>query len=354
MFSELLGLFIDRLIFWTLRPARVSRSSNREELTELARLNLSAETERLVNTPAEIKPRFASKLDYQPGDRQNRFRRLTFSSPLPSGAEFNDTVRGRLYGEIKPSGRVLVYLHGWLEPSLIVPHNLAPLITESGGALLALQLPWHMSRCPAGEHSGSSFLSGDLPRSWRSFQQALAELTAVVGWIKGQGATVTTMGMSLGGLIQGLFSVYRETSPRRTVLLVPASRPAAILDFSILPSQIRTDFARQGLVGEKLNPFLNLLDLTKKTPRQSADSVLVVSGRSDQVIEVRLQRLLTNRWNCEHRSLPTGHLGPAFQLILGRQLKSKRLLAPWRRIAKFLEEQNTPLTKADRLVTLRR
>ncbi|MCD4732709.1 hypothetical protein K8R78_00570, partial [bacterium] len=276
MFSELLGLFIDRLIFWTLRPARVSRSSNREELTELARLNLATETERLVNTPAKIEPRFDNELSNKSGDRQNRFRRLTFSSPLPSGAEFNDTVRGRLYGEIKSGGRVLVYLHGWLEPSLIVPHNLAPLITESGGALLALQLPWHMSRCPVGEHSGTSFLSGDLPRSWRSFQQALAELTAVITWVRRQGATVSTMGMSLGGLIQGLFSVYQQESPQRTVLLVPASRPAAILDFSILPSQIRTDVARQGLVGENINPFLNLLDLTKKTPRQSADSLLVV------------------------------------------------------------------------------
>jgi len=338
MFSEMLGLFIDRLIFWTLRPARVSRSSSWAELSELARFDLAAEVEELVNAPSEINPQFSENLDHEPGDKQNCFRRLTFPSPLPSGAEINDTVSGRLYGEIKPGGRVLIYLHGWLEPSLIVPHNLAPLITESGGALLSLQLPWHMSRCPAGEHSGTSFLSGDLPRSWCSFQQALAELTAVIAWVRRQGATVATMGMSLGGLVQGLFSVYQKESPQRTVLLVPASRPAAIFDFSILPSQIRTDFARQGLIGEKINPFLNLLDLTKKTPRQSSESLLVVSGRSDQAIEVRLQRLLAKRWGCEYLELPTGHLGPAFQLILGRQLKSKRLLAPWQRIAKFLSE----------------
>jgi hypothetical protein len=334
MVSELLGLFIDRLIFWTLRPARVSRSSNRRELNELARLNLSAEIKRLVNAPVEIEPRFSDNSD----DRKNGFRRLEFPSPLPSGEESNDTVRGRLYGNIKPGGRVLVYLHGWLEPSLIIPHNLATLITESGGTLLALELPWHMRRCPTGEHSGTSFLSGDLPRSWHSIQQALAELTATVAWVRKQGATVSTMGMSLGGLVQGLYSVYREKSPQRTVLLVPASRPAAILDFSILPSQIRTDFARQGLVGEKINPFLNLLDLTKKTLRQSADSLLVVSGRSDQVIETRLQRLLVERWGCNYLELPTGHLGPAFQLIFGLQLKSKRPLKPWREITNFLGE----------------
>ncbi len=325
--GTLLGKLLDRYLFRRVQPYLSDRRTPPGVLDAQRSRDLAAELRAAVGTPVPASVDLGEeRIDTRVG---LAYRPVALS---PTG------VVGRLYGLLNHDSPIVLFIHGWLQPSYISLSETAALLVRRGLSVFILELPHHLSRRPPGEAHGARFVSGDLKLTLDSLVQATAEVAAAAAWLRNRAGGLFTMGFSLGGLLAGLHACLAEEPPDRVVLVAPAARPAEILLGSPLADRVRRAVFDQGVTPREIRRVMAHMDLTRLRPRTAPGDVYLVAGRGDRAVPLSVMRGLRDRWGCRYREASAGHISLWLPLMAGERLGIKRGLSWCREAADFLEE----------------
>ena len=325
MIGTFLGRLLDRFLFWRLQPYLLDLRTDPAALPVQLGRDLSAELDAASNAPAPCTVSVGAEHLDRAVDLV--YRPVTFTGP---------TFTARLYGEVRPDSPVVVFAHGWLQPSYLSLSETAALLSRRHLPVLIPELPYHLGRRPSGEAHGVSFITGDLSSTLDNILLALTELSSAIAWLRGTTEKVLTLGFSLGGLLTGLFACYATSPQQRAVLVAPAARPAEVLLFSHLTDRVRRDILAQGLTPSDIRRLLSPIDLTRRVPRLGPEKVYLIAGKGDEAAPTALLRGLRDRWGCVYREVAAGHISLWLPMILGERFGARRGLGWCRSAADFL------------------
>lgn len=125
---------------------------------------------------------------------------LTFTSPLVTQYEKNNTVHGWYFPK-KPGSRVVLVLPQW--NSNAQGHmSLCRILNYLGISALRLSLPYHDLRMPEELVRAEYMLSSNVGRTLQSVRQAVIDCRAAIDWLEKQGhAKVAILGTSIGSCV---------------------------------------------------------------------------------------------------------------------------------------------------------
>jgi dienelactone hydrolase len=125
---------------------------------------------------------------------------LTFSSPVQTPYEKNNTVHGR-YFPTDSKGRVVLVLPQWNSDA--GGHMaLCRMLNKFGLSALRLSMPYHDLRMPEGLVRADYMLSPNLGRTLQAVRQAVIDSRAAIDWLESQGyRRFAVLGTSLGSCV---------------------------------------------------------------------------------------------------------------------------------------------------------
>jgi dienelactone hydrolase len=242
----------------------------------------------------------------------------------------NHTVRARHYRHPDGGARpVMVCLHGWgggawwlEERAFAAGYWLA-----RGFDVVLFQLPFHGARAPGGvgkgPRSGALFPSANLVRTNEGFGQAIHDLRALAGWLRGQGApAVGAMGMSLGGYTTALWATI-DPQLAFAVAMIPAVSMSDLMWRHGEESAARRRAAQAGVSEELIaSVFAVHAPLTRKV-LLPPERLRIVAGLGDAITPADQARTLHAHWQrCPIHWFPGGHLA---QVGRGDAMRAVRL-----------------------------
>jgi pimeloyl-ACP methyl ester carboxylesterase len=186
---------------------------------------------------------------------------LNTASPYPE----NDTVYLYYYPASNPSGNVLL-LHGLFDDNMFNYAYLIKLLNEVNFNVFFMVLPYHLQRKPAASSfSGEYFLSADIYRFQRAFQQAVYDIEASLQWIQHYNEFPTILaGFSMGGAVAFRYSILRKRAIG-TFLINPVTDLSGILWDNPLLITVGQDLQNSGFdmktsaaIFKELDPCENL------------------------------------------------------------------------------------------------
>lgn len=220
-------------------------------------------------------------------------KRFQFQSQVATPWAENNVVHGKLFRagkdwQTKPS---VLLVHGWngeLGYLFQFPF-LAKLLNREGMNAAMIELPYHAQRRPHGVGAINNFISPDLVRMLEATRQAMADLRAMLAWLRGQGSPVLGIwGVSLGAWLAGLVAATDHAS-RFTVLMAPImSLDHAIRDLAFCAP------IRESLAGRKFD--LAKLNLTSHRPLCGPDKVLILESIHDLFAPVETVEHVWKSW----------------------------------------------------------
>lgn len=258
----------DALDHYAIRSACSSVRSGNIELGEIER----AET---MLADDGFFPTGASPPDQLIFHGTHEFR---FQSRVTTPWAENNVVHGKLYRAGKDwIGKPSVLLvHGWngeLGYYYQFPF-IARLLNRSGLNAAMLELPYHARRRPTGNGAINNFISHDLVRMLEATQQSIADLRAVLAWLRAQGSPLTGMwGVSLGAWLTGLVAAL-DPAVRSAVFMSPVvSLDQAIRELPFC-EPIRNSLGGRHFDVQKLN-------LVNHLPHCAPEGVLILESLQD-------------------------------------------------------------------------
>jgi pimeloyl-ACP methyl ester carboxylesterase len=203
---------------------------------------------------------------------------FTFQSRVTTPWPENNVVHGKLYRAGtdwagKPS---VLLVHGWngeLGYYYQFPF-IARLLNRSGLNAAMIELPYHARRRPTGNGAINNFISHDLIRMLEATQQAIADLRAVLAWLRAQGSPLVGMwGVSLGAWLTGLVTAL-DPAVRLAVFMSPlVSLDEAIRELPFCEP------IRNSLGGRAFD--LRKLNLVSHRPHCAPQGVLIMESLQD-------------------------------------------------------------------------
>jgi dienelactone hydrolase len=229
-----------------------------------------------------------------------------FESSIKTPFARNNTVHGRFFpvsGDWRKRPSV-VLVHGWNAEQhylSVLPRIGRSLARRRMNGVL-IELPYHLQRRPARDERITNFISEHIPRMLEATTQAVADLNAVLHWLKTEGSPATTLwGFSLGAWLVGLH-LCTSAAQDAAILFTPVSNmEQAIRDLEFC-HPIRTALA--------VAPAeLHRLNLPVQQPKISPDRLLLVQAQYDQFVPATTYDELARIWKINNRlQLPQSHI----------------------------------------------
>jgi dienelactone hydrolase len=229
--------------------------------------------------------------------------RFEFASPIKSGVENNDVVRGRF----EPAGKdwqrrpSVILLHGWnaeMQYQWLCPFW-AQLLARAGVNAFMFELPYHGARRPG--RPIQNFLSGNLLHVMGATRQSLADLRALAIWLREQGApSVGAWGVSLGAWLAGLAAAHQGEIDLGVMVTPVVRMDRALRDLPFC------DAIREDLRG--LDEEFRLLNLVVHPARLASDRMLVVASELDLFVAGETIDELAAAWRPEIWKFQHGHI----------------------------------------------
>jgi pimeloyl-ACP methyl ester carboxylesterase len=231
--------------------------------------------------------------------------RFEFASPIKSGVENNDVVRGRFEPAAKDwqTRPTVILLHGWnaeLQYQWLCPFW-AQLLARAGVNAFRFELPFHGARTPMEPGKIRNFLSGDLLHVMRATHQSLADLRALAMWLRQQGApSVGVWGVSLGAWLAGLAAAHQPEMDLGVMVTPVVRMDRALRDLPFC------DAIRDDLRG--LDEEFRLLNLVTHPARLAPNQMLVVASELDLFAPGETIDELAAAWRPEVWKFQHGHI----------------------------------------------
>ena len=268
IFTAMFRIITEALDRWAIRSAcqSVRSGSIEPELIDKAQAMLAHE---------DFFPGEASAPEDLAFSGAHEFR---FQSRVTTPWDENNVVYGKLYRAgknwtTKPS---VLLVHGWngeLGYHYQFPF-VAKLLNRAGMNAAMIELPYHARRRPSATGAINNFISHELVRMLEATQQAVADLRAMLGWLRLQGSPATGLwGISLGAWITGLIAAM-DPDVRFAVLM----SPIASLDHAICELPFCAPI-RQSLGNRQFD--LQRLNLASHEPHCAPANVLILESVQD-------------------------------------------------------------------------
>jgi dienelactone hydrolase len=216
------------------------------------------------------------------------------TSTVTTASDKNNLVHGRLDpagADWKKRPSVLL-VHGWnaeLHYLHVLPF-VARALRKRGMNGVLMELPCHMQRRPARGEPMRDFISDNIPQMLIAARQAIADMNAVLVWLKAQGSPMTALwGFSLGAWLAGLHLCLSgaQDAAVLTTPVISLERAVRELEFC---HPIRAALAAAPM---DINP----LNLEASRPSISGDRILLVQGDYDRFVPSETYDQLMRAWN---------------------------------------------------------
>jgi hypothetical protein len=198
-----------------------------------------------------------------------------------------------------------------------------------------LELPYHFQRRPRGHDrlsilgQYSPLIGRDFLEMARTYEQAVAEIRSLSGWLLAEGCpSVALAGASLGGYLAGLTGCH-DGRLAATVMIMPATRMGQLL------SQVEHlgGWRARELIGRWRAACEELdrtpLNLISARPTMAEENILLIEGVHDLLVSNAPNELWQAWGQPEIWRLPQGHISTALSIMLpGLSGRVLRWLAP--------------------------
>ncbi len=214
--------------------------------------------------------------------------KITFPSII--GEVSNNIVWARLYtpksNKLSPtmSGPAVLIIPGWLSFNYYAYEGICKAYIKQGFSCLTIALPYHLQRSAPGSFSGELFFTADLVKSVLQMRQALVECRQALAWLNSVFTSISVLGMSLGGYLAGMLSVF-EPSLKSAILLVPASNLVEPLMNSSLCKPLKQRILNNNSNTE-ISYLDDLLDPRSFSPQLDKDRIKFIAGIYDRTIRL--------------------------------------------------------------------
>jgi dienelactone hydrolase len=208
---------------------------------------------------------------------------------------------------VKPGGRqrpeCLVYVHGWLEPGSWVEELFVfPKWTrELDVDVLHVSLPFHGRRnTPGALFSGEHFWTADLVRSFEGIRQAIYDVRAAIGWLRGRGyERVGAAGFSLGGSLAMLLACLPPT-PDYVIPIVGHLMLGEAVEHATILWRMKRDLELWGVDATQRREIFDRIGIERYVPVLSPNRQLWIDAEEDAHIDPTLVRRQWEAWGKPH------------------------------------------------------
>ncbi len=233
---------------------------------------------------------------------------------MPDNTPENAYVVVQLFLPEQPlSAPAVVILHPWSTPDPARERALARMLARAGCAAGVIHLPYHASRAPGGRYSGSRMISVNVNRTFQAMRQAISDTLRTVAWMRQQSdidpERIFLVGFSLGGMVAA--RALHEDPLLGGGVLVGAGHPLEdVLWTGSLTWRVRMRMQQNGVDYQRLSEAARILDT--REPAASAERVVMLNGRYDTAVPLKLARQLRQTLGDGPQVIvPTGHFIPA-------------------------------------------
>ena len=209
---------------------------------------------------------------------------IAFTSPVQTRWPENNTCYA--YHVRLSDGRrhpALLILHGWGRKSLNIElWRVGLRLARQGIESLFLVMPYHIRRAPPGSWSGEFMISGDVVRTAESFQQTVAEVRAILPWLRQVSSGVGFFGMSLGGIIGHLAMTVEPFAVGITMLA--AGNSAGVTWEGRMTRRVKADIRRAGIDRCQLEKIWAVTNPTLLARHNKVRNLLMMGGKFDEIV----------------------------------------------------------------------
>jgi pimeloyl-ACP methyl ester carboxylesterase len=235
----------------------------------------------------------------------------------------NQLALARLFsrGRSRPCA---IVVHGYMSGHLALEERLWPIaeLDRLGFDTALFVLPFHGLRGPKNA-AIPQFPNTDPRVTIEGFRQAIADLRALIGWLRRRGhARLGLLGMSLGGYTAALTATVEPDLD----FLVPLVPLACLADFAREQGSLSQLPRESAIEHELIERAYRVASPLSLPPRIAPERVLVVAARADRVTPLAHARKLASHFGAELLSFRGGHL-----LQLGRRDAFQRVFDLLRR-----------------------
>jgi pimeloyl-ACP methyl ester carboxylesterase len=325
----LFSKFID---FYALNDLHKDRSEEYQFRIDSAHIPVNVDREMFYKVPAPL-----SNVELNITSRENDYGigNFEFKSLMPSGDEFNDSVKGEVYLNKSESKPNVIFVHGWRMKAFdrvkkIFHHSI---MNNLGWNMYYYTLPYHLERQPKQSlYSGEFMVSANINRTVESTRQAIIDLRAFIQWIKSnKQGPVVIVGVSLGGFISNLVATL-EPEIDALVSVFYSNRLSYSIWNTIPGKYIRQDLEHHGMNYNDLVRYWKITEPNQELPRINKDNILLISAKHDQYVHIQDADLLWESWekptryvyNCGHAGIVLKRKKIAKDTISFLQNKLKR------------------------------
>ncbi len=246
----------------------------------------------------------------------------SFPSAYVSPSATNNQVKLRVFLPPDRTGPtpVVLALHYWGASNLTLETAMAESLASEGISLVAMTLPYHLSRTPAGARTGQLAVQGDPESLIALVTQSVLDIRRTVDWIETRPefrkGSLGLVGTSLGALL-GAAAFGVEPRFGSAVFLLGGADYAHLVWNSSLVAPQREALRRKGFSEDSLHERLKGIDPVTYL-RPDGRPTFVVAGRHDTVVpRGSTERLIQALGSPQTLWLNTGHYGG---VLVRRQL----------------------------------
>jgi len=246
-------------------------------------------------------------------ERRRGMRRMIFDSPLTSGDATNDTVPFKWFTGRREASRVLLlFVPGWGRRSQGFEEEMCLRWAEAGIDMGLITKPYHQARAPEGSFTGEYFISANLFWTIANFRQCVAEIRAVLRYMRPRYDAIGLFGMSSGGFQAGLAATCEPVDFHFP--FITGCQLGSITWHGLITQFVRRDLERKGVNEASLNKVWSLTDLEFLGRFSQARHVQHYIAKYDTVVPTRYQERLWQVYGRQSRvDLHSSHYSAYFR-----------------------------------------
>lgn len=219
----------------------------------------------------------------------------------------NQTWHARLWTHGTSANHTVVALHGWRAGAYWMTETMLPVssLLAAGFDVVAPVLPLHGPRALG--PSGAGILGANVVRTAETLAQAVWDVRATVNEVVTMGAAnISVMGISLGGLVAGLWGAIE---PRLTALVAvsPAASLGALLWEHATPTE-RRRAQQRGMDAAWCEAALWRVSPLAYPLACGGGRALVISGDADAITPACHAKRLADHWGAHYVPVLGGHI----------------------------------------------